>query len=110
MFPPSRGAGEGAVSGRRGWCRWGCGRVSPAALPSTPDHLPVVHEALVEGYRAGGATAAVDRFREHRDAYRLLALVHGMVHFEDWVETEVASDERVEDAAAGHRSAVESLL
>jgi aminoglycoside phosphotransferase (APT) family kinase protein len=79
-------------------------------VPSTPDRRELVRTALLDGYRKGGSAAAVEASRRHRDAYRLLVLTMGMVHFEDFFVGRDLPDGTVGDAARGCRTEVATLL
>lgn len=79
-------------------------------VPSTPDHGSLIREGLIEGYRPHAPAHVVEQFRAHHDLYELLAVTHSMLHFEDRIRTEGATEKQIEDARERHREVVEDLL
>lgn len=80
--------------------------------PETPDRRESVRTALCEGYRAAGEPAVVDRYRQHRRTYELLALVRGMAHLDSAPETTMpgATPAEVDAAAAAYRDLAAAAL
>lgn len=79
-------------------------------VPSTPNLEPLVRESLLEGYRTTGPSGAVAEFREHRELYELLTVVHSAANFADRLELDGVDGATVEATATRHREVLEGHL
>ncbi|PSQ15437.1 hypothetical protein BRD00_14170 [Halobacteriales archaeon QS_8_69_26] len=68
-------------------------------VPDTPDRRDLVRSAVIEGYESAGSTAVVERYRENRDAYSLLAKVREANIFESAFDHPGIGGQRREAAA-----------
>lgn len=76
-------------------------------LPSTPDRQSLVREEVLDAYGERARRAVTDR-EEERALYELLAHVRAMNHIETSMSS--ATDEQLDRAASGYRTAVTTFL
>lgn len=70
-------------------------------VPETPDYRDTIRRELRRGYATSGDQRALERYDRYRDAYQSFECVHTLLHAEDRLRHDGATDDQV---GAAHRA------